>query len=181
MIFTQIMRSNIKKELTYQYFSRVLLLTFIVILFFSLWNLYLQMKEAQDYYSQFLKTRAEFVSDGISIEEALKQKSNVQLKKTNGGEVATIDNVLRYDYDNVVTSIYISQPKKSITLTLEWMTFLFFPFIFTMYGIYVGTYDFRYKTIKIRSVQDKWKHILLSKQLSIYITTLVIVSLNILL
>jgi hypothetical protein len=177
---TNDMLNNMKREMKYLYFSKILLITLIATIAFSGWNLFLQMKQTQDQYDLYLRTEAEFKKDGIDIEEALRTPANVEMQQSSGSQVAQIDNVLRYDYDNLAYSLYLMNPNHVVSQTLEWMTFMFFPFIFAMFGIYLATYDRKFRTIKIRAVQTGWKTNLLSKQLSMYISSTLIVSISLL-
>ncbi|MGG4013043.1 ABC transporter permease [Bacillus smithii] len=169
--------NSLNIELKYQYFSYIILILFLAILSFSLFNLFIQMSNTKENYDLFLRTIKEYKELGIDINEALNTPVDIEKSETgNEGKAEVVSNILRFDYDNVALSLNNMQPERIVTHTLEWLTFLFFPFIFTVYGIYIATYDTKYKTIKVKAVKKNWNQILLSKQLSIYMISTCIIA-----
>lgn len=178
MKYIKDMLNSTKKELKYQLYSKVFLITFLVIFLFAVFNLYSQMMYVKANYNLFLRSMEKYKELGIDITEALNSPAVVE--KKNGLEM--VDNFLRYDYDNVALSIYdLGKADRVITNTLKWLSFLVFPFIFAIYGIYVATYDIKYKTIKIKAIQKRYSQILFSKQLSMYVSSVMIISIVLLL
>jgi hypothetical protein len=168
--------NNIGKEFKYLVYSYALLLIFTAVLALSVWNLYLQMKQAENNYQVYLHSRAEYEKQGMDIEKALHAPSDVQKQENgNGSEIEFVDNVLKYDYDNVSKALTIMRPNRILTQTLEWLTFFFFPLIFAIYGLYVATYDYKYKTYRVKAVQTAWYHLLIAKQLTVYLSALAVV------
>lgn len=177
MKYTKNLLNNIIKVLKYQYYSRLILIAFSALTIFSVFNLYAQMSQTKDLYSTYLNTVKHYETEGMDVQKALNSSPDIQVTTEEDGTIVTeVNNVILYDYNNVAHSIFIMKPDKIVTQTLEWMSFVFYPFIFTVYGIYMATYDLKYKTIKLRAVQDEWKDILLSKLLSSFLATIIMIT-----
>ncbi|MDI6604471.1 MAG: hypothetical protein QME35_04955 [Thermoanaerobacteraceae bacterium] len=164
--------NSTKKELKYQFYSNVFFIMLLTMFLFSVLNLYNQMTNVKNNYNLFLHTQTEEKKIGNNIEKEL--NSPVDIKKENGLEI--INNPLKFDYDNVALSIYdLKKPDRIITNTLKYLSFFFYSFFFTIYGIYISTYDIKFKTIKVKAVQRNWNQILFSKQLSIFVSSFIII------
>ncbi|MFO6496104.1 MULTISPECIES: ABC transporter permease [Bacillus] len=165
----------LKNELAYQYYSKMLLLLIIPLLLISFGYIYFQYQNTEGSYRLFLKTEAEYKQLGIDIQKAL--DSPVKVKegelKSKDGDGEIVENILRYDYENFVLSLHNLQPKQAVVTTMEWMGFILFPLAFTLYAIYISSYDIRFKTVKIKAVRHDWKSVLLAKQCSVYMVLLV--------
>lgn len=161
----------------YQYFSRILFILVLIVSSLMIWNSFMLTKEVKSNYNLYLRTESEYKNDGIDIDKALKAPIQIDQKQSgNGNNIETIDNILRYDYENLTSSIYRIQPTQIVPSSLEWISFVFLPIIFTIYGVYIATYERKYKTLKIKSIQIDWKIILITKQISLYISTLIILT-----
>ena len=88
--------------------------------------------------------------------------------KSEDGDGEIVENILRFDYENFVLSLHHLEPKQSVTMTLELMGFIIFPLAFTLYAIYISSYDIRFKTMKVKAVSHDWKSVLFAKQCSVY-------------
>ncbi|AEX86487.1 hypothetical protein Marpi_2112 [Marinitoga piezophila KA3] len=172
MQYIKILLSNIGKEVKYQIYSGVFILMIITLLIFSGLNLYNQKKLIIQNYNLFIHTLNETKKMGMDVEEILKKPLKIEEK--NG--VKKINNPLKFDYENVALAIYdLKNPNRVITNTLKYLSFIFYSFFFGVYGVYIATYDIKYKTLKIKAVQNNWMHILLSKQLSMYILSFLMI------
>ncbi|KLO20911.1 hypothetical protein X275_10980 [Marinitoga sp. 1197] len=172
MKYIKILSSNIKKEIKYQIYSGVFILMIITLLIFSGLNLYNQKKLIIQNYNLFVHTLNEIKKSGINVEKVLMEPLTVE--ENNG--ISKINNVLKLDYNNVALAVYdLKNPGRIITNTLKYLSFIFYSFFFSVYGIYIGIYDTKYKTIKIKAVQNNWMNILLSKQITMYILSFLII------
>lgn len=141
----------------------------------------MQTLQTKNKYNLYLRTEAEYKKDGIDIEKSL--NSPVKIEEHiggNGDKSEVIENILRYDYENLAYSIYMIKPGQVLSTSLEWVSFIFFPIIFMIYGVYLATYDRKYKTLKMKSIQYNWKHFILSKQLSMYLSAFLMLTISIL-
>lgn len=159
-----------KKELAFQSYSKMLVMLLLPLLFISSGYIYVHYKNTIDSYQQFKKTEDEYKELGIDIKQAL--ASPVKVKegelKSEDGDGEIVENILRFDYENFVLSLHHLEPKQSVIMTLELMGFIIFPLAFTLYAIYISSYDIRFKTVKVKAVSHDWKSVLLAKQCSVY-------------
>lgn len=159
-----------KKELAFQSYSKMLIILLLPLLFISSGYIYVHYKNTIDSYQQFKKTEGEYKELGIDIKQAL--ESPVKVKegelKSKDGDGEIVENILRFDYENFVLSLHHLEPKQSVIMTLELMGFIIFPLAFTLYAIYISSYDIRFKTVKVKAVSHDWKSVLFAKQCSVY-------------
>ena len=141
----------------------VVSLSIIVIL--SVFNLFTLNKSISNQYNIYTQTLNNYKDNGLDINKALSTDYKINTKNN----IEEIDNILRYDFDEVSKAIESINPVNSVDSNLSYLTFVFLPIIWGVYGAIVGSYDFKYKTLKVRSILSKNKNILLSKQLSITI------------
>ncbi|WAA12524.1 hypothetical protein [Fervidibacillus halotolerans] len=158
-----------KVELSYQLQSKLLLLITILFLILSIINYHSLYQYAVNNYQLFQKTEQEMRDQGVDIEEELQKTPRI----SNDGNVETIENVLAYDFKNVQTSIKAFHANQVLNNTFGWLSLVFFPFIFSIYGIVVATYDYQYKTLKQKLVHSTFKSIFMSKIFSTLLFSIV--------
>lgn len=164
-----------KKEFLYQYYAKAFLILFIPLMLISLWNVYAQYETTKSNYAQYVKTESEYKELGIDIKKALTMPVNIEEGELAGAEGEVVENVLKYDYEQFIHSLHLMEPTQTISTTLEWMGFIFYPLVFGLYAIYLSTYDVKYKTMKIKAVRYQWNDVLFSKQLSLYVIILLLI------
>lgn len=162
--------SSSKNEIRYQWYSKILLITIIITVAVSLLNIYGLKTKAESSYDLYQRTYNLYKDEGVDVEYMLTQPINV----IENEDSQTIDNPVRYRFEEAVKSIQLLENKSLITQTLEWMTFVFFPLIFAVFAIYLTTYDYKYQTIKIKAIFSSSSKLLLSKLISICFGVLVI-------
>lgn len=160
---------ELKKELYYQWFSKMIITSLIVIIILSILNIFSLNNSITNKYNLYTQTLKFYKEDGLDIEKALSEDYEVK----SNGNIEEVDNVLKYDHDAVSNSIESIDPINTINSSLSFLTVAFLPIIWGVYGAIVGSYDFKYKTLKVRSVLSKNKNILLSKHLSISIVIVI--------
>ncbi|MEG0051564.1 MAG: hypothetical protein RR712_05230 [Terrisporobacter sp.] len=161
--------AELKKELFYQWFSNMIIVSLSVIIALSVFNIFTLNKSVFNQYNIYTQTLKHYKDNGLDINKDL----STDYKINTENNIEEIDNILRYDFDAVSNSIEDLNPINSVNSNLSYLTFVFLPIIWGIYGAIVGSYDFKYKTLKIRSILSKNKNILLSKQLSITIVIIV--------
>lgn len=174
-MFIKNIYSILQKELAYQYHAKVFFILVIPLLIVSSGIIYVQYKNAESSYQQFLKTESEYRELGIDVKKALDSPVNVTegTLKSEDGDGEIVENILRYDYEQLILSLHLIQPKQSVVAAMEWMGFIALPLAFTLYAIYISTYDNRFRTVKVKAARYDWKMVLLAKQCSVYIVMLV--------
>lgn len=156
---------ELKRELLYQWFSKLILFIFCTLTVLVVINVFSLQSSIKSKYSLYNKTTQQYIADGIDIETALSENYNIEVKDN----IEEIDNILRYDYDNLIFSIAQVNPKNTINTILSFISFIFIPLIFGIYGVILGNYDYKYKTLKLRNILSDCTNYLLSKQIIILI------------
>lgn len=158
------------KETFYQIYSKNFFLLILVIILLSAFNAFSLKKNISNNFNLFNKTLEQAENNGEDIEKALKENVNV-IKKNN---VEEIENVLKYDYLNLINSINSVNPKLTINQTLSYMTFTFFPIIFGVFGVIVATYENKYKILKLNAICDDKKIRFISKIMVLILISIII-------
>lgn len=161
---------EIYRELLYQWFSKLIISVIVIVGILSIINIYSLNHGIYNKYSLFRQTLEQYENDGVDIESKLKEDYEIKIINENNEE---IDNALRYDYEQVKIAINAITPCNTINNILSYLTFVYFPIIFGIYGVLVGTYDYKNKTLKLKSILSNYKEIFLSKQISIIITVMI--------
>ena len=142
-----------KNEFLYLIYSKKIFLFFLVLLAVTIFNTYTNIQALQDGYAQYQNTKQMYISQGDNIDEQMKKELHVTEKKRSDGTVEmTVDNPLKYDFEQVGKLLNAIKPKNLLVSILEMITFLFGPFIFSLFGVLLATYDYKNKTIKIKII-----------------------------
>lgn len=164
---------NIQNELRYQLYSKIIAIIVIIIFILSCLNIYSTRVSVDSNYSRFLRTYSEYKEEGIDIEEALSKPYEISEISDSG---SVINNILRYDFDSVRESIKSLHPSMSINHTLSYLSIIFLPLIFGIYGAAIATYDIKSRTLKLRAILSDGKTNNLAKQLAMFIVILSTIS-----
>jgi ABC-2 type transport system permease protein len=98
MIFTKNIFQVIKRELYYQWFSKKILLLFIILLFFSIAHLVGLYNDTMSNYNRYLMTEDYYKEQGIDIVEALKEPISSQVD----GNSRIVNNPIKDDFVELV-------------------------------------------------------------------------------
>lgn len=158
------------KEIFYQMYSKNFFILILISILLAGLNAFSLRENIYNKFNVFNKTLEVAESNGENIEEALRSVVNV----TKNDNVEEVDNVLKYDYLNLVNSIKAVNPKSTVNQTLSYMTFSFFPIIFGVFGVIVATYDRKYKMRKLNASYDNKKIRFISKILSLILISSVV-------
>ncbi|WP_338631950.1 hypothetical protein [Clostridium baratii] len=158
------------KEIFYQMYSKNFFILILISILLAGLNAFSLRENIYNKFNVFNKTLEVAESNGENIEEALRSGVNV----TKNNNVEEVDNVLKYDYLNLVNSIKAVNPKSTVNQTLSYMTFSFFPIIFGVFGVIVATYDRKYKMRKLNAIYDNKKIRFISKILSLILISSVV-------
>ncbi|MFC0523446.1 ABC transporter permease subunit [Pontibacillus salicampi] len=160
-----------KNEFSYQLKSGIVWVIALILIALCIVNYHNKYNNAIQNYELFTQTKDNMEADGYDIEKELQKTP--EIKKEGGTEV--IENVLAYDYNNLVSSLIPFQFKDALSNTFEWLSFVFFPIIFALYGLITATYDYHYKTIKMKAVTFSFKNIFIGKILAMSLYALLII------
>lgn len=170
MTSTNVTLNSTKKELKYQWYSHVIWITVIISIFISLLNIYGLKSKATSSYDLYVKTYNLYKEEGMDVDKMLDMPINI----SGTGSEQVVDNPVRFRLAEAGDAIGLLNNSSIITNTLEWMTFVFFPIIFVIYSIYLASYDYKYKTIRIKATQMASSKLITSKLLSLYLGVLII-------
>ena len=154
-----------KKELFFQFKSKVLLILFCsvtVIMAFHFYGLY---HNVINNYNLYLETEQMYIDNGLDILESLKEANYTV---SNGNSTIT-SNPLKEDFIALAVSIQNLDSSHMVSNSLEYFIFVFGTIIFGIYAAYAATYDFKYRTHKTFSVKYKQMELLSGKLLSIFL------------
>lgn len=128
-----------RKELSYQIRSRVILI--LTFLFNSLCILNYQFLHSDviQQYNTYENTKQGMIEQGFNTKEELQKTPKV----SSASGIEEIENVLAYDLQEVEHSLLDFQSDKVLNNNFGWLSFVFFSFIFSIYGIFVATYDYK--------------------------------------
>ncbi|WP_427182067.1 hypothetical protein [Paenibacillus sp. TC-CSREp1] len=170
MTSTNVILNRTKKELKYQWYSRIIWITMIISVFISLLNIYGLKSKASSSYDLYVRTYNLYKEEGMDVDKMLDMPINI----SGTGNEQVVDNPVRLRLEEAATSINHLTINSIVINTLEWMTFVFFPLIFAIYSIFIASYDYKYKTVSIKATLMAPSQLITSKILSIYLGVLIV-------
>ncbi|MEB2282494.1 hypothetical protein LAV73_21345 [Lysinibacillus xylanilyticus] len=163
------MKRYFKQELIYGVNSKIYyMMTLFLILLFGI-TLFLNYKSVVSTYDEYLRTLNYYEKNNLDIEADL--AGEYQTKKTEDGEM--ISNPILYHKDTVSRYIYAASPKYNLSQLLE-SSILYFPVVFGILGLLIAINDFKYKTIKLKTVRMNKETFIIAKQLAIAFSSFLI-------
>lgn len=163
------MKQLFKHEIKYGLYSKIYLyIVFFLVFLFGIVS-FVNYAAVITTYEDFLLTENYYLENDLDMESALKGEFDVQ----EDGNVHLVENPLLYSKEMVGIYIYSLSPKYALTQFLE-SAFLYFPIVFGTLGLLIAIYDFRYKTIKLKTVRENKLKFGLVKQASLMVSGLFI-------
>lgn len=173
------MLNNIKNEIKYGLFSKVYIFAIIICVAYICLTLFSNVWQLKSNYQLYQRTYSNYIKNGEDVNASLKKNYHIDQKQEAGNQIETIDNPLKYDYDNVVHSLYLTSSDYIPIQSLEGSTFALFTILFGIIGVYSISCEYRYKTVKLKASIYDWNKIIFSKMCSgfIAITGIILISL----
>ncbi|MDT8719646.1 hypothetical protein IAI10_23680 [Clostridium sp. 19966] len=164
------MKKYIKQELLYGIKSKFyyIILALLIILFGFI--LFLNYSSVTDTYNSYKKTESYYKQNGLDIQKDLSDPNYKVENNENGG---TISNPILYHKKTVSRYAYAASPRYTLSQLME-SCVLLFPIVFGALGLIVANNDFKYRTIKLKTVRMHKISFSISKQLSIAFVSLII-------
>lgn len=167
----------VKNELMLLVFSKLLIIFTSMFIILCIMNTWINVNLATNQVSSYLDTKNRYIQNGENIWEELKKPLNVIEKiETNGVKTIQADNPIKYELKKTIESLTTISGTHYTTSLLEVLTFLFGPILFPLFGYFYGNFDYRYGTVKIKSIQYKWSTCLFAKSLLLLFSSLLLVS-----
>lgn len=163
----------IKAEFKYLWFSKIILALYIfftAIICISLFSNTSQLKQKYELYNT---TYNNYLKNGEDPILALQQETNIIESDEVGN--TTIQNPLRYDYNNVCKFLSLTNPNYVMIQSLEFICFVICTIVFGFLGVYVSTFDHKWKTLKLKAARDSVDRINVSKVVSSFGVVLIII------
>lgn len=165
------------KEMKYQYYSKVVIIFVVSIIISGIFFMVTNILRLNYHYNMFIRTYEYEESNGENIEELLKEEYSYNTYiDDEENTIEEITNPLRFDYENLLHSIHLITPTQSIIQVIEFLTLILIPIASTIFALYISTYDYKYKTVKVVSVNNNWTKKCFSKLISLFTTNIISIS-----
>jgi len=162
-----------KQDFEYLYKSKVLFALIISIFFVLAVYQYANISTLKNSYKEFNDMVNTYKENNIDIEKKLKEPLKIERKQSSAGLGISTNNPIAYSRQKVLESIYTIGPSYSAQSFLGVWTLLLGPLIFGIFGVYLVMYDYRFRTIKLRAIDNNWFEIIIAKQLLLLILTII--------
>jgi hypothetical protein len=149
----------------------VLPICLAVCVLFAIANVGNQVDAVHSDFTLVQHTRAEYKANGMDFEADLRKPAHVVTK----GDEQSVTNLARYDYDTVAASIVALSPAGTVPESLKYFTFIFFPVIFFLMGLWMSTVQRRYSLEKSRIARAGTARVIAARQLALLSAALVAV------
>ncbi|REJ25519.1 MAG: hypothetical protein C6P37_14915 [Caldibacillus debilis] len=169
------MKKILEQELRYGINSKIyfILVMFLCGLFGVV--LFLNYSSVTELYQEYEGLINYYEKNNLNIEEELNNEYIVETSE-NGG---TIINPIVYYNDALSKYIYAASSEYRLSQLLE-SSILYFPIVFGLLGLVISTNDYKYRTIKLRTVRINKNRLGLAKQISIAISSFIIIVVSLL-
>jgi len=160
------MKQQIKNELMYLLYSKIYIILLLLLcgIFFAI--LFMNYNSVFDSYDSYVRTKQYYQENNLDIEEDL--SGTYTYEKV--GDTVNVSNPILYYKECVGRFLYAASPEYTTSQMLE-SSILFFPLLFGILGLVVSNNDYKYKTIKLKSVMVSKRDFGIFKQLSIIISS----------
>lgn len=165
-------KNCIRHDIKYSFFSNIyIIFGGILCLLFGI-VLFMNYNAANDIYEGYNNSKTYYEKNNIDMNES-DSYDIIQNKDSS----VTVSNPIAYYKEKVAQYIYAASPDYTISQMLE-SSILFFPLLFGVFGLVYATFDFNYKTIKVRTIRNSKKDLVISKHIVIILNIIFILSIS---
>jgi hypothetical protein len=157
--------SGIRLELRLLWRGLILPVCLAVCALFAIANVGNQVDAVHSDFALVQHTRAEYQANGMNFEADLRKPAHVVTK----GNEQSVTNLARYDYDTMAASIIALSPASTVAESLKYFSFIFFPVIFFLLGLWMSTVQRRYSVEKSRLARSGTARVVAARQLTMLI------------
>jgi hypothetical protein len=157
--------SGVRLELRLLWRGLVLPICLAICALFAIANVGNQVDAVHSDYTLVQHTRAEYQANGMNFEADLRKPAHVVTK----GDEQSVTNLARYDYDTMAASIIALSPASAVPESLKFFSFIFFPVIFFLLGLWMSTVQRRYSVEKSRLARSGTARVVAARQLTVLI------------
>lgn len=161
------LKHNIRYEIDFiKYTKLIRYMIFAIVIVFVL-NINTLNKTFNVLNKTFQSTVKEVEKNGDDVEKLLNDDFYVrEVIQEDGSILLQIDNIVRYDYEQLKLQYDKMQPTNIFFEVLKNSTLIFLPIIAGLFAIYISTYEFSSNTLKTRILNGTTETVFLSKVLS---------------
>ena len=157
--------SGVRLELRLLWRGLVLPICLAVCALFAIANVGNQVDAVHSDFALVQHTRAEYQANGMNFEADLRKPAQVVTK----GNEQSVTNLARYDYDTMAASIIALSPASTAPESLKYFSFIFFPVIFFLLGLWMSTVQRRYSVEKSRLARSGSARVIAARQLTLLV------------
>jgi hypothetical protein len=157
--------SGVRLELRLLWRGLVLPICLAVCALFAISNVGNQVDAVHSDLTLVQHTRAEYANNGMDFDADLRKPAHVVIE----GNEQSVTNLARYDYDTMAASITALSPLSTIPETLKYFSFIFFPVIFFLVGLWMSTVQRRYSIEKNTLTRFGTARVVAARQLAVLI------------
>ena len=158
--------SGVRLELRLLWRGLVLPICLAVCALFAIANVGNQVDAVHSDFALVQHTRAEYRANGMNFEADLRKPAQVVTK----GNEQSVTNLARYDYDTMAASVIALSPASAVPESLKYFSFIFFPVIFFLLGLWMSTVQRRYSVEKSRLARSGSARVIAARQLTVLIS-----------
>jgi len=163
----------INQEITYGIKSKIyLIITLLLVTLYGI-VLFMNYNSVTDTYNTYLRYVDYYEKNNLDIETDL----NGDYKIEKSGNNINITNPILYTKESLSKYIYAASPKYTLSQLLE-SSILFFPLVFGILGLVIATNDYKYRTIKLRTIRISRFKFGMVKQLSIIFSSFIMIAIS---
>jgi hypothetical protein len=143
----------------------------VVCALFAVLNVASEASAVHTAYAQVLHTKAEYRANGMNFDADLRKPAVVVVR----GDEQTVTNLARYDYDGMADSIVALSPSSSVSESLKYFGFIFFPVLFFLLGLWMSTVQRRYRLEKVTLTRTGTARTIAARQLALVVAAVAVV------
>jgi hypothetical protein len=161
--------SGVRLELRLLWRGLLLPICLAVCALFAIANVGNQVDAVHSDFALVQHTRAEYADNGMNFDADLRKPAHVVTK----GNEQSVTNLARYDYDTMAASITALSPASTVPESLKYFTFIFFPVIFFLVGLWMSTVQRRYSFEKNTLARFGTARVVAARQMAMLIAAAV--------
>ena len=161
--------SGVRLELRLLWRGLVLPICLAICALFAISNVEGQVDAVHAAFVQVQHTRVEYKANGMNFDADLRKPAHVVIK----GNEQSVTNLARYDYDTAAGSILALSPAATIPESLKYFSFIFFPVLFFLMGLWMSTVQRRYSFEKATLARRGPARVVAARQLALLIAAVV--------
>jgi hypothetical protein len=150
----------------------VLPICLVVCAIFAVSNVQGQVDAAHSDFAQVQHTRAEYKAHGMDFDADLQKPAHVVIQ----GNEQSVTNLARYDYDTAAASVLALSPVSAVSESLKYFSFIFFPVLFFLMGLWMSTVQRRYAFEKTSLARRGSARVVAARQLALLIAAAVTIA-----